>query len=119
VLEGFRKRFPELRPTERERLFDDAAIDVVVSAAIPRDRPAIAIPAMRAGKDVMVDKPGAGAFDQLAEIARAARQTGRIFSHPTDPRHGDGRLFLLGTKGTIEPGHTSTSPGAKARIIFS
>ena len=37
VLAGFRERFPELQPAERDRLFEDASIDVVVSAAIPRD----------------------------------------------------------------------------------
>ncbi len=47
VLAGFRERFPQLQAVERERLFDDASIDIVVSAAIPRDRPAIAIRAMR------------------------------------------------------------------------
>jgi len=80
VLEGFRERFAALEPVERERLFDDPSIDIVVCAAIPRDRPDIAIRAMRAGKDVMVDKPGAVGLDQVAEIERAARETGRIFS---------------------------------------
>jgi predicted dehydrogenase len=80
VLDGFRERFPVLRPIERERLFDDPLIDIVVSAAIPRDRPAIAIRAMRAGKDIMVDKPGATTLEQVAEIEAVARETGRIFS---------------------------------------
>ena len=31
----------------RERLFDDPSIDIVLNAAIPRDRPGIAIRAMR------------------------------------------------------------------------
>lgn len=80
VLEGFRERFPTLDPVERERLFDDRSIDIVVCAAIPRDRPSIAIRAMRAGKDVMVDKPGAISLGQVAEIEQAVRETGRIFS---------------------------------------
>jgi len=80
VLDGFHERFPALRPVERERLFDDPLIDIVVSAAIPRDRPAIAIRAMRAGKDVMVDKPGATTLEQVAQIEAVAGETGRIFS---------------------------------------
>lgn len=80
VLAGFRERFPDLQAAERNGLFDDPSIDIVVSAAIPRDRPAIAIRAMRAGKDVMVDKPGATTLDQVAEIEQVARETGRIFS---------------------------------------
>lgn len=80
VLAGFVERFPQLRPLERERLFDDPSIDIVVCAAIPRDRPSIAIRAMRAGKDVMVDKPGAISLEQVAELEQVAAETGRIFS---------------------------------------
>lgn len=80
VLAGFRERFPELAPLERDRLFDDPTIDIVVSAAVPRDRAAIALRAMRAGKDVMVDKPGATTLPQVEEIQRTAEETGRIFS---------------------------------------
>lgn len=80
VLEGFRERFPDLVPVERERLLDDPAIDIIVSAAIPRDRAGIAVRAMRAGKDVMLDKPGATTLAQVAELGRVARMTGRIFS---------------------------------------
>lgn len=80
VLEGFRERFPALAAVERDRLFDDPSIEIVVSAAIPRDRAGIAIRAMRAGKDVMVDKPGATTTADIDMIERTARETGRIFS---------------------------------------
>lgn len=80
VLDGFAERFPGLRAVDRERLLDDPAIDIVVCAAIPRDRAGIAIRAMRAGKDVMVDKPGVTTLADLEAVASAARETGRIFS---------------------------------------
>ncbi|MGB3502834.1 MAG: Gfo/Idh/MocA family oxidoreductase [Mesorhizobium sp.] len=80
VLDGFRERFPSLTPVERERLFDDPTIDFIVCAAIPSDRAGIAIRAMRAGKDVVVDKPGATDLAQVAEIEAVATETGRIFS---------------------------------------
>jgi predicted dehydrogenase len=80
VLDGFRERFPALEPVPRERLFDDPAIAAVVCAAVPRDRAAIAIRAMRAGKDVMVDKPGVTTAADLDRVAAAARETGRIWS---------------------------------------
>lgn len=80
VLDGFVERFPQLTPVDRDRLFDDPSIDIVVCAAIPRDRAGIAVRAMRAGKDVMVDKPGAVSLDQVTEIEAVARETGRIFS---------------------------------------
>ena len=80
VLEGFRERFPQLAPAERGRLLDDPDIDFVCCAAIPRDRAGLAIRAMRAGKDVMVDKPGAISAEQCDAIEAVAHETGRIFS---------------------------------------
>jgi predicted dehydrogenase len=80
VLAGFRKRFPEIAEVPRERLMGDLTITVVVICAIPNDRAAIAIEAMRHGKDVMVDKPGVTSQSQLAEINSAIQQTGRILS---------------------------------------
>lgn len=80
VLEGFRERFPDLQPHDRETLFDDPTVQIVLCAAIPADRPAIAMRAMRAGKDVMVDKPGAVNLDQVAQLEQVAVETGRIFS---------------------------------------
>jgi predicted dehydrogenase len=80
VLAGFRKRFPDVPAMERERLLDDPSIDFIVLAAVPRDRAAIAIEAMRRGKDVMVDKPGVTTPEQLAAVEAAVRETGRIWS---------------------------------------
>lgn len=80
VLEGFRKRFPDLPAIERARLLDDPSIDVVVTAAVPQDRAAIAVAAMRQGKDVLSDKPGVISIDQLEAVQRTVAETGRIFS---------------------------------------
>ncbi|WP_353182279.1 Gfo/Idh/MocA family oxidoreductase [Bosea sp. (in: a-proteobacteria)] len=80
VLAGFRERFPTLPESSADRLIDDPSIDLILCAAIPAARAAIAIRAMRAGKDVMVDKPGVTDFDQLAAVERAVAETGRIFS---------------------------------------
>src|ERR1700709_2615967 len=56
VLAGFRKRFPDVPAVPREQLLDDPTIDFIVLCAVPCDRAALAILAMRRGKDVMVDK---------------------------------------------------------------
>jgi predicted dehydrogenase len=80
VLDGFRERFPDLTPRPRDDLFDDPDVSVILCAAIPVDRPGIAIRAMQAGKDVMLDKPGATRLDQVAELERVADQTGRLLS---------------------------------------
>lgn len=80
VLAGFRKRFPHIPPVDRNRLLDDPSVDVVVIAAVPCDRAALAIAAMQRGKDVLVDKPGLTTFDQLGEVERTVAATGRIWS---------------------------------------
>ncbi len=80
VLAGFRKRFPDIPAAARDRLLDDPSVDFVVIAAVPRDRAALAIEAMRRGKDVMVDKPGITTLDQLTSVEAAIRDTNRIWS---------------------------------------
>jgi predicted dehydrogenase len=81
VVAGFQERFPELTPVaDRDALLKDPSIDVICSAAIPSERADIAVAAMQAGKDVMVDKPGITSFRQLEEVRRAVEDTGRIFS---------------------------------------
>lgn len=81
VLEGMRKRFPDIPAvTDRDALMHDSTVDAIVCSAVPCDRANIAIEAMRAGKDVMVDKPGVITADQLARVQQAVKQTGRIWS---------------------------------------
>ncbi|HEX3347461.1 MAG TPA: Gfo/Idh/MocA family oxidoreductase [Acetobacteraceae bacterium] len=80
VLDGFRRRFPQIEAVDRARLLDDPSIGVIVTAAVPRDRAGIAIEAMRRGKDIMSDKPGVISADQLDDVERAVADTGRIFS---------------------------------------
>jgi predicted dehydrogenase len=81
VLAGFRKRFPHLpEMAERERLMDDPTISLIVTAAIPNERAALAIEAMRRGKDVLCDKPGVTTRADLAAVEAAVAATGRKFS---------------------------------------
>src|SRR4051812_43028028 len=65
VLAGFRKRFPHVPEASRDRLLDDRSIDFIVLSAMPSDRAALAIEAMRRGKDVVSDKPGVTTLEQL------------------------------------------------------
>lgn len=81
TLPGFARRFPGVpRAADAEVLLDDPTIDLVLIAAIPRDRAALAIAAMEAGKDVMVDKPGCTTSAQLEAIRACVARTGRIWS---------------------------------------
>ena len=80
VLEGFRQRFPAIPAAGKDALLNDPSIDFVVIAAVPRDRAALAIDAMRRGKDVLTDKPGVTSFAQLEAVERTVGDTGRMFS---------------------------------------
>jgi predicted dehydrogenase len=80
VLAGFQKRFPSVPEAPRDRLLDDRSIDFIVLSAVPRDRAALAIEAMRRGKDVMSDKPGVTTMEQLNAVRHAVHETGRMWS---------------------------------------
>jgi hypothetical protein len=80
-LAGFIKRYPHIpRVNDQRRLLEDATVQLTLTAAIPCDRAAIAIAAMRAGKDVMTDKPGCTSAAQLGELRRVVAATGRFWS---------------------------------------
>lgn len=79
--QGFTERFPGIpKVADRRRLLEDPTIQLITCAAIPRDRAAHAVEAMRHGKDFMADKPGVISFDQLEQVRAAQKETGRIFS---------------------------------------
>jgi len=80
VLAGFRKRFPHVPEVSRDRLLDDRSIDFVVLSAVPSDRAALAIEAMRRGKDVVSDKPGVTTLEQLEAMRRTVHETGKLWS---------------------------------------
>ncbi|MEL6168625.1 MAG: Gfo/Idh/MocA family oxidoreductase [Pseudomonadota bacterium] len=81
TLDGFVKRFPDApRVVDAATLIDDPEIDLILTAAVPSERPAIAIRAMEAGKDVMTDKPGALTFGDLDRLRATQAATGRIWS---------------------------------------
>lgn len=75
------KAYPQAkRVADKRSILEDRSIDLVVSAITPDLRAATAIEVMRAGKDVMVDKPGVITLEQLADVERVQAETGRIFS---------------------------------------
>ncbi len=81
TLAGWSKRFPTLpRVADYRQILDDPTVDLVLIAAVPCDRTRLAVEAMAAGKDVMVDKPGCTSLDDLAQIRAATASTGRIWS---------------------------------------
>ncbi len=76
-----RRRLPEARwVADPGELMRDDTIDLIVTAAVPARRAAIAIEAMRGGKDVVTDKPGCVTTDELEEIRKTVAATGRFWS---------------------------------------
>lgn len=81
TLEGFSKRFPDVPQSDNfASLLADPEIDLFLIASIPSERADLAIAAMEAGKDVMVDKPGCTTVEQLDRIQDCVARTGRIWS---------------------------------------
>jgi predicted dehydrogenase len=77
----FSERYPRARRVADPRqVLEDDDIGLIVSAAIPGERAALGIAAMRHGKDFMVDKPGVVSLAQLAEVRKVQNETGRIYS---------------------------------------
>jgi predicted dehydrogenase len=75
------ERYPDVEVVaDPGELIARDGIDLIVTAAVPDRRAAIAVAALRAGKDVVTDKPGCVTFDQLEQIEKAVAETGRFWS---------------------------------------
>jgi predicted dehydrogenase len=105
---AFARKFPSAtRVGDEDAILEDPEVKLVVGAGIPADRAAMAVRAMRAGKDVMLDKPGATTLSQLAELRDAQAQTGRILSilyseHLTQPATiAAGEMVAAGAIGRV------------------
>ena len=81
VAQAVHRRWPDVMwADDPASLLHDPSIDVIVTAAVPDRRSAIAVEALRNGKDVVADKPGCVTLDQLDEIEKAVAQSGRFWS---------------------------------------
>lgn len=78
---AFSKRFPQAKQVKSEQeILEDQSIDLVLSAIIPDQRAPLGIRVMQHGKDYMADKPGISSLEQLEEVRRVQKETGRIYS---------------------------------------
>jgi predicted dehydrogenase len=76
-----RERYPDVPVVASpDELIGQEGIDLIVTAAVPDRRGPIAVAALRAGKDVVTDKPGCVSLEQLGEIEKAVSETGRFWS---------------------------------------
>lgn len=80
LLAEFCSAFPEAEPAEsEEQILRDPEIGLIASADIPSERCALAVRAMRAGKDFFVAKAPVISLLQLEEVRRTVRKTGRKY----------------------------------------
>ncbi|HUG52206.1 MAG TPA: Gfo/Idh/MocA family oxidoreductase [Vicinamibacteria bacterium] len=81
LVAAFAKRFPEAKRARSEKeILEDGSVALVASASIPNQRAPLGLEVMRHGKDFMVDKPGITTLEQLSEVRRVQKATGRIYS---------------------------------------
>jgi predicted dehydrogenase len=79
VAAAFHRAFPDARRVADERaILEDDAIRLILGAGIYAERAPMAVRAMRHGKDVMLDKPGATSLAQLDALIASCRDTGRF-----------------------------------------
>ncbi len=77
----FSKKFPGVKlAASADDILNDKTIQLITGAGIPSERAGLGIRAMRAGKDVLMDKPGFTTLEQLAEVRKVQAETKRIYS---------------------------------------
>jgi predicted dehydrogenase len=77
----FRKRYGDVKLARSEaEILEDKTIKLVAGAPIPDQRTPLGIRVMQAGKDYLSDKPAITTLQQLADVRRAIKQTGRKFA---------------------------------------
>ena len=81
LVAAFTKRFPQAKLAASEKeILQDKSIQLILSSGIPSERAPLGIRVMQHGKDYMADKPGITSLEQLAEVRKVQKQTGRIYS---------------------------------------
>jgi predicted dehydrogenase len=81
ALADFQKRYGDVKVAASEdEILSDPSIQLVASAAIPDLRAPLGVRVMRHGKDYLSDKPGITTLEQLAQVRKAIKDTGRMFA---------------------------------------
>ncbi|HET9060992.1 MAG TPA: Gfo/Idh/MocA family oxidoreductase [Acidimicrobiales bacterium] len=78
---AFCERFPSAKPARTElEAFEDGAVHLVASAAVPFRHGPLGLRVMDHGKDYFTDKPALTTIDQVEQVRRAVATSGRKFS---------------------------------------
>ncbi len=80
TMADFKARFGNVKVARSEdEILNDPSIQLVCAAPIPDQRAALGIRVMKHGKDYLVDKPGIISLEELAEVRKTIKDTGRIY----------------------------------------
>ena len=81
TLQDFNKKYPNIKRVDnKSKILENDEIDMILISSIPKDRASLSIEVLKSGKDVMVDKPGCTTLDQLGDLKRTVKETGKIWS---------------------------------------
>jgi predicted dehydrogenase len=64
----------------QDEIRNDPSIQLVLSSHIANQRASIGVRAMRAGKDILSDKPGITTPEDLAPVRKTVAETGHVFN---------------------------------------
>jgi predicted dehydrogenase len=106
-MQAVARKYPPVKMTaDYRRMLADPEVQLVVIAMSPEKHAALAIEAMRAGKDVYVEKPMGVSVAECRRIARVAKQTGRRvttgFNRRFAPAYADLKPYLKDRAGGLK-----------------
>ena len=92
---AFCKAFPQARPAASEdEILEDAAVQLVVGAAVPSARCALGLRVMEAGKDYFTDKTPLTTLEQLAAARAKVKETDRKYMvYYSERLHSESAVF--------------------------
>ncbi|GIV73760.1 MULTISPECIES: Gfo/Idh/MocA family protein [Caldilinea] len=96
-LAAFVRAFPDVeRSRDITAIFEDRAVDLIVSAAVHDERAGLGVRAMRHEKDFLCTKPGFTTLEQWEEVRRVWMETGRRYIVYFGERFGNPATVLAG-----------------------
>jgi hypothetical protein len=108
--------YPDVPVKTESELIGDDSVDLVVTAAVPDRRGAIAVAALNAGKNVMTDKPGCTTFEQLDAIKQAVADSRKFWSVTLRSGSRYRRSPGQGNWSATDASARSSRPSASVRI---
>jgi len=106
ALTGHQKQAPK-RTRYFEEVLDDKSVEAVIVATPHHQHAPIAIPAMQAGKDIYLEKPGSHVFSEGPLYIEAAKKYNVVFQHGSQMRSSPvtesaGELLASGIIGEVK-----------------